>query len=189
MTWMVSGGSVFKQIDREESLIHLMRVNLLKRMESSINSFSLTLARLLENVRDIISRIDSHEDSEIEELSIEEIEIDDDDFAPYLIGSKIKVLLQDVDRVRWRQELEEDEVLLVKLLREAREIDASRDKKLRYLKELITAKCSNPINSDNKKVLIFTAFADTAKYLYKNMADMGTGQTWHPFRVGNRHRW
>jgi len=126
----VSGGSVFKQIDREESLIHLMRVNLLKRMESSIHSFALTLARLLENVRDIISRIDSHEDSKIEALSIEEIEIDDDDFAPYLIGSKVKVLLQDVDRVRWRQELEEDEMLLVKLLREGREIDASRDEKL-----------------------------------------------------------
>ncbi|MBW1795255.1 MAG: DEAD/DEAH box helicase family protein [Deltaproteobacteria bacterium] len=167
----VSGGSVFKQIDREESLIHLMRVNLLKRMESSINSFALTLARLLEKVRDIISRIDSHDESEIEELSIEEIEIEDDDFAPYLIGSKIKVLLQDVDRVRWRQELEEDEVLLVKLLREAREIDASRDEKLRRFKELIVAKCGSPINSDNKKVLIFTAFADTAQYLYENIAE------------------
>lgn len=165
----VSGGSVFKQIDREESLIHLMRVNLLKRMESSINSFALTLARLLENVRDIINRIDSHEVSEIEELSIEEIEIDDDDFAPYLIGSKIKVLLQDMDRVRWRQELEEDEVLLVKLLREAREIDAPRDEKLRRLKELIAAKCGKPINAGNKKVLIFTAFADTAKYLYESI--------------------
>ena len=165
----VSGGSVFKQIDREESLIHLMRVNLLKRMESSINSFALTLARLLENVRDIINRIDSHEESEIEELSIEEIEIDDDDFAPYLIGSKIKVLLQDMDRVRWRQELEEDEVLLVKLLREAREIDAPRDEKLRRLKELIAAKCGKPINAGNKKVLIFTAFADTAKYLYESI--------------------
>ena len=165
----VSGGSVFKQIDREESLIHLMRVNLLKRMESSINSFALTLARLLENVRDIINRIDSHEVSEIEELSIEEIEIDDDDFAPYLIGSKIKVLLQDMDRVRWRQELEEDEVLLVKLLREARKIDAPRDEKLRHLKELIAAKCGKPINTGNKKVLIFTAFADTAKYLYESI--------------------
>ena len=167
----VSGGSVFKQIDREESLIHLMRVNLLKRMESSINSFALTLARLLEKVRDIINRIDSYEESEIEELSIEELEIDDDDFAPYLIGSKIKVLLQDVDRVRWRQELEEDEVLLVKLLREAREIDALRDEKLRHLKELIAAKCGNFINPGNKKILIFTAFADTAKYLYENIAE------------------
>jgi len=73
--------------------------------------------------------------------------------------------------VRWRQELEEDEVLLVKLLREAREIDALRDEKLRHLKELIAAKCGNLINPGNKKILIFTAFADTAKYLYENIAE------------------
>ena len=166
----VSGGSVFKQIDREESLIHLMRVNLLKRMESSINSFALTLARLLEKVRDIINRIDSYEESEIEELSIEEVEIDDDDFAPYLIGNKIKVLIQDVDRVRWKQELEEDEMLLVKLLREARGIDVLRDEKLRRLKEIIIAKCRNPVNLGNKKILIFTAFSDTAQYLYESIS-------------------
>ncbi len=81
-------------------------------MESSINSFALTLARLLDNVRGIINRIDLHEDSEFEELSIEDVEIDDDDFAALLIGNKIKVLIQDVDRVRWRQELEEDEATL-----------------------------------------------------------------------------
>ena len=166
----MAGGSVFKQIDREESLIHLMRVNLLKRMESSINSFALTVERLLGNVRNVIARIESHEESAVEELGIEDIEIDDDDFAPYLVGSKIKVLLQDVDRVRWRQELEEDEALLVKLLREARVIDASRDEKLRHLKELIATKCANPVNPGNKKVLVFTAFADTAEYLYEHIA-------------------
>ncbi len=167
---VLAGGSVFKQIDREESLIHLMRVNLLKRMESSINSFALTLGRLLANVRQMIGRIDAHEGSEVEELSIEDIEVDEDEFAPYLIGSKIKVLLQDVDRVRWRQELEEDKELLIKLLRQAREIDASRDEKLLRLKEVIAAKCADPMNPGNKKVLVFTAFADTAEYLYKNIA-------------------
>jgi len=166
----VSGGSVFKQIDREESLIHLMRVNLLKRMESSINSFALTLGRLLSNVRELIARIDAHEESQVEELNIEDIEVDDDDFAPYLIGSKIKVLLQDVDRVRWKQELQEDGELLVKLLRAARQIDAPRDEKLSCLKEVITAKCEAPINAGNKKVLLFTAFADTAEYLYQNIS-------------------
>jgi len=168
---VVTGGSVFKQIDREQSLIHLMRVNLLKRMESSINSFALTLERLLNNVREIIERIDSHDNCEIDEMSIEDIEIDEDDFSPYLIGSKIKVLIQDVDRVRWKQELEEDEELLVKLLRQAREIDAPRDEKLRHLKRLILNKCQETINPGNKKVLIFTAFADTAEYLYENIAD------------------
>ena len=166
----VAGGSVFKQIDREESLIHLMRVNLFKRMESSINSFALTLEKLLQGVRNIISRIDSHEEMDVEELSIEEIEVESEEFSPFLIGSKVKVLISDVDRIRWKQELEEDEELLVKLLREAREIDPQRDEKLHSLKQMIAAKSEKPINTGNHKVIVFTAFADTANYLYKNIA-------------------
>ncbi len=166
----VAGGSVFKQIDREESLIHLMRVNLFKRMESSINSFALTLEKLLQGVRNIISRIDSHEEIDVEELSIEEIEVESEEFEPFLIGTKIKVLIQDVDRIRWKQELEEDEELLVKLLREAREIDPARDAKLRRLREVFAAKLKQPLNPDNRKVIVFTAFANTANYLYKNIA-------------------
>ena len=163
-------GKMFRQLDREESLIHLMRVNLLKRMESSIHSFALTLERLLKGVRAILERIETHEQSDVEEFSIEDIEIEDAEFDPYLVGNKVKVLLHDVDRIRWKQELEEDEELLVRLLREAREIDPSRDDKLQKLKRLITEKCSSPINAANKKIIIFTAFADTADYLYDNIA-------------------
>jgi hypothetical protein len=167
----LAGGSVFKQIDREENLIHLMRVNLLKRMESSINSFALSLERLLHNVQGVIERIDTHEDGEIEELNIEDIEIEDEAFTPHLIGRKVKVLLKDVDRIRWKQELKEDEDLLIKLLREARVIDADRDEKLCRLKQALTEKWTQPLNPENKKALVFTAFADTAKYLYDNIAD------------------
>ena len=165
----VSGGSVFKQIDREESLIHLMRVNLFKRMESSIHSFALTIERLLRDVRSILHRIETHDDS-IEELSIEEVELEDESFDAYLVGNKVKVLIQDMDRIRWRQELKEDEELLVKLLREARDVTVDRDEKLRRLKEAIESKCSNHINAGNRKVLVFTAFADTAAYLYEHVS-------------------
>jgi superfamily II DNA or RNA helicase len=167
----VAGGSVFKQIDREQSLIHLMRVNLFKRMESSINSFSLTLEKLLFGVRSIISRIDTHEEMDIDDLKIEDIEVESDEFGPFLIGNKVKVLIQDVDRVRWKQELEEDEELLVKLLDSARKIDAERDAKLHSLKTMIAEKAAHPFNLNNKKIIIFTAFADTAKYLYANIAE------------------
>lgn len=167
----LAGGSVFKQIDREENLIHLMRVNLLKRMESSINSFALSLERLLHSVQGIIGRIDAHDESAVEELGIEDIEIEDEAFTPHLVGRKVKVLLKDVDRIRWRQELKEDEELLVKLLREAREIDADRDEKLRRLKESLKEKWAAPINPENTKVIVFTAFADTAQYLYDNIAE------------------
>ncbi|MFC2099453.1 helicase-related protein [Candidatus Bipolaricaulota bacterium] len=167
----LAGGSVFKQIDREENLIHLMRVNLLKRMESSINSFALSVERLLANVQGIIERIDAHDDSAIEELSIEDIEIEDESFTPHLVGRKVKVLLKDVDRIRWKQELKEDEEQLVKLLREAREIDAGRDEKLRRLKGILAEKWTHPLNPKNQKAIVFTAFADTAQYLYDNIAE------------------
>jgi len=167
----LAGGSVFKQIDREQNLIHLMRVNLLKRMESSINSFALSLGRLLANVQELIERIDNHDETAVEELSIEDIEIEDEAFTPHLVGRKVKVLLKDVDRIRWKQELKEDEDLLIKLLRQAREIDASRDEKLRRLKEALEEKWTTPLNPGNAKVIVFTAFADTAQYLYDNIAD------------------
>lgn len=163
-------GTIFKQLDREESLIHLMRVNLLKRMESSIHSFGLTVERMLNGVKDLLDRIDNHEQSDVEEFNIEEIDQESAEFEPFVVGKKVKVLLQDVDRIRWRQDLEEDHTLLVQLLREAREIDPARDDKLIKLRRLIENKLANPVNNGNKKVIVFTAFADTADYLYDNLA-------------------
>lgn len=166
----VQGGRSFRQLDREESLIHLMRVNLLKRMESSINSFALTVGKLLAKVRLLLERIDAHDATDIEELSIEEIDLEDESFDAYLVGTKVKVLLQDVDRIRWRQDLEEDEQLLEALLREAEQVDAARDEKLHRLRAIIAEKVRNPLNAGNRKVIVFTAFADTAEYLYENLS-------------------
>ncbi len=167
----LSQGSVFRQIDREESLIHLMRVNLFKRMESSIHAFALTVENLLNSVRVILERIEKHEDSDVEELDIENLEIESEEFTPYLIGNKIKVLIKDVDKIKWKQELQEDESRLTKLLRESRMVVAGRDAKLYELKRIISEKINTPINDSNRKVLIFTAFADTAIYLYSNLAE------------------
>lgn len=163
------GNSIFRGVDREQSLIHLMRVNLLKRMESSINSFGLTLEKLLGNVEALIERIDAHDESAVEELSILDLDLDDE-FDPMLVGNKVKVLLKDVDRVRWRQDLEEDQRRLIELAADARRVDASRDEKLRWLRTVIADKIEHPINDGNQKIIIFTAFADTAEYLYVNIA-------------------
>ncbi len=166
------GSSVFKQVDREQSLIHLMRVNLLKRMESSINSFALTLEKLLKEINYLIQKIDNHEEGgNIEELSIEDIEIENEEFSAFLIGRKVKVLIQDIDAVRWKQDLQEDQNRLTILLHESRMIEAQRDAKLHRLKDIITHKCQHPVNPGNKKVIVFTAFADTARYLYEHLAD------------------
>lgn len=167
----VAGGSVFRQVDREQSLIHLMRVNLFKRMESSIHSFSMTLEKLLEEVESLLSKIKDHNANDsVEEIDIEDIEVDDDEFAPFVVGKKVKVLIQDMDLIRWAQELEEDKEILKNLINPSKVIKSPEDEKLRHLKSLIQNKINNPINPNNKKVIVFTAFADTAKYLYENLS-------------------
>ena len=167
----VGGGKgKFKQLDREASLIHLMRVNLLKRMESSIYSFALTVEKLLAQVDDLLDKIHNHTTQEIEEVSVEEAELDSPELADLVAGNKTKVLIQDTDQVLWKQDLEEDKALLEKLLADAKCIDAERDAKLKSLKVTISAKVRRPINPDNNKVIVFTAFADTAMYLYQHIA-------------------
>jgi len=170
------GASVLRQVDRERSLIHLMRVNMLKRMESSINSFALTVGKILGQIDGLIARIDGHGDNEIEELSIEEIDTESQEFDDYLIGNKVKVLIQDIDRVRWRQDLQEDRDYLAALLDDARAVDALRDSKLARLKDVIAEKIRQPVNPGNRKVIIFTAFADTANYLYREIAPWAAQQ-------------
>lgn len=173
----VAGGkSVFRQIDRERNMIHLMRINMLKRMESSINSFALTVGKIHGMIGALIAQIENQANSEIEELSIEDIETDSPEFEELLIGKKIKVLIQDLDVIRWKQDLEEDQELLGQLLDEAKKVEAERDAKLQTLKKVIADKIQNPINEGNKKIIIFTAFSDTADYLYKNIADWARGE-------------
>lgn len=165
------GRSTFRQIDREINLIHLMRVNLLKRMESSIYSFGLTVQNILSRIENLLEKIEKGDDYTDDSLNITDIDIDDQELEDKLIGSKVKVLLKDMDIVRWKQDLESDKNYLNNLLLEANKINASRDAKIAHLKELIREKINNPINSTNKKILIFSAFADTANYLYENLSE------------------
>ena len=168
-TKVKGGESIFRQLDREESLIHLLRVNILKRMESSVVAFALTIERQLSDVDALLAKIDAHEGA-IEETSIDDIDIDDPAFETLLVGRKVKVLLQDVDRVRWRQDLTEDRKRLEALRTAARLVTADRDAKLAAVKQIIAQKVQAPVNSDNRKILLFTAFADTADYLYRALA-------------------
>jgi len=173
----VKGGkSTLKQVDRERSLIHLMRVNMLKRMESSIHSFALTTGKIHAQVEAMLAKIEALESEEIEELSIEDIEADSPELEDLMIGRKVKVLIQDLDLVRLKQDLEADRVLLAYLLEEARQVEADDDAKLQALKDTISAKLKNPINDGNRKVIVFTAFSDTAEYLYSHIHDWALQQ-------------
>ncbi|MCK9294163.1 MAG: SNF2-related protein [Desulfobulbaceae bacterium] len=168
-TQIRGGEGFFRQVDREESLIHLLRVNVLKRMESAVSSFALTVQRQLRDVEDTLARIEAHAE-EIEELDITDVDIEDPAFESLLVGRKVKVLLGDVDLIRWKQDLIEDRNRLATLHAAAREVNAARDAKLAALKEIIASKSRNPINPGNRKVIVFTAFADTAAYLYEQLA-------------------
>ncbi|MBL4746674.1 MAG: DEAD/DEAH box helicase family protein [Flavobacteriaceae bacterium] len=170
-TYLQDSNAVFTQVDREKSLIHLMRVNLLKRMESSINSFSLTVEKLHGKIGNLLEKIQHKSEYYSDELSISEIEIDDPTLADYLIGNKTKVLIQDMDLIKWKEYLLEDQTRLEKLWIESREIDQQRDKKLNTLYEIIKEKVRNPLNENNKKIIVFTAFADTAEYLYNFISE------------------
>jgi len=173
-TQVKGGTGFFRQVDREESLIHLLRVNVLKRMESAVPSFALTVQRQHRDVEATLARIEAQAD-ELEEieLSIDELDLDDPAFESLVVGRKVKVLLNDVDLVRWRQDLIEDRNRLATLVSAARQVDAARDAKLIALREVIAHKCRNPINPGNRKVIVFTAFADTARYLYEQLAPWG----------------
>ena len=168
-TQIRGGESFFRQVDREESLIHLLRVNVLKRMESAVSSFTLTVQRQLRDVESTLAHIEAHAD-DIEEIDIADVDIDDPEFETLLVGRKVKVLLSDVDLIRWKQDLIEDRNRLSTLLAAARQVDAARDAKLTALRDMIRNKCRNPINFGNRKIIVFTAFADTAEYLYAQLA-------------------
>ena len=158
------GEGFFRQVDREESLIHLLRVNVLKRMESSVASFALTVERQLADVEATLAKIEAQAEA-VEEIDIEDVDVDDPAFESLLVGRKVKVLLQDVDRVRWRQDLIEDRNRLATLLSAAQQVDAARDAKLDGAARSHRAtSAASRINPGNRKVIVFTAFADTAHY-------------------------
>ncbi len=173
-TKLESGEGFFRQADREESLIQLLRVNALKRMESSVTSFALTVRRQRDDVEATLARIEEQAD-ELEELDIADVDIEDPAFESLLVGRKVKVLLQDVDLIRWRQDLIEDRNRLATLHAAACEVSATRDAKLAELRAVIERKCHAPINPENRKVIVFTAFADTARYLYDELAPWAHG--------------
>lgn len=172
------GKSSFKQADRERSLKILMRINLLKRLESSVESFRITLNKIIGQIDAILMAIenferngiaDSFEDIELTNYNPDEDveEIMNDEFS---IGTKVKIELQDMNTLGWKQDLTNDVTILKELLSEMNKVTPERDSKLQELLNLISNKVENPINPDNKKVIIFSAFADTANYLYKTIS-------------------
>lgn len=163
------------QSGREQGIRRLMSINLLKRLESSVNSFQLTLKRIESLIDETIQSIDrfekyGHSDIDMYEASDSEWDIDDNNTDYFTVGKKVKIDLADMDYKTWRAELEKDAKTLELLTLMVADITPEHDTKLQELLKLVSDKIENPINPGNKKVLIFSAFSDTAEYLYEHVS-------------------
>ena len=168
-------GNELTQKGREQGIRKLMSVNLLKRLESSVNSFQLTLQRiysLINNTVDKINRFEQYGASSIDmyESVDTEWDIDDSNTEYFTVGNKVQIDLADMDYKTWRAELNSDIEVLDDLMNMLNVITPEYDGKLQKLLDVISKKIDNPINTNNKKVLIFSAFSDTAEYLYEHVS-------------------
>ena len=168
-------GENLTQDGREQGIRRLMSINLLKRLESSVYSFQLTLTRireLIDSTIEAINRFETYGSADIAMYEAQESEFDMDDGNTdyFSVGRKVKIDLADMDYKTWRTELQQDAEVLELLTLMVADITPEHDGKLQDLLSLLSHKIENPINPDNKKVIIFSAFSDTAEYLYENVS-------------------
>lgn len=167
----------FTQANREQGIRRLTAINLMKRMESSVYSFNLTIKRIKDLIKDTINTIDRFDKYSTVNLDLTDIsnvdEFDDEDRNTddlFSLGRKVKINLADMDYVSWRESLAKDAEVLELLTLMVGDITPEHDSKLQELFSVIDNKIAHPINEGNKKIIIFTAFADTAGYLYDNVS-------------------
>jgi len=169
------GRGTLRQADRERSLQALMTTNLLKRLESSVYAFRRTLEALSGNITGTLDAIERFENSGGLD-SVVDLEIDDDvadedeELSGFSVGKKVKIALADIDVKAWKQELSGDRLIIDDLLAEMQRVKPEDDAKLQHLVSEIAEKIAAPLNPGNRKVIVFTAFADTANYLYAQLA-------------------
>lgn len=168
-------GANLTQKGREQGIRRLMSINLLKRLESSVSSFSLTLSRIKDLITHTIETIDRFEKSGTADLDVYEatdtdFDMDDGNTDYFSVGKKVKIDLADMDYKSWRNELKQDSDVLELLTLMIADITPEYDTKLQSLLSLISDKIENPINDANKKILIFSAFSDTAEYLFDHVS-------------------
>lgn len=168
-------GSYLGMSGREKGLKKLMAINLLKRLESSVNSFRLTLDRMKQQIDETLEAIntflETRQDIRLSTQTLDTMLDGDDSENDFLIGGKkTRVALADMDCRSWKRDLEADQEILGLLLTMLEDITPEHDSKLQMLIENLREKFKNPINGNNKKVIVFTAFSDTAEYLYENLA-------------------
>ena len=176
----VGSGSGLSMKGREKGIRQLMAINMLKRLESSVNSFRLTIQRIENLIESTINKIEKYTNEhynqmsfDVDDYDLDRVAEDEEFYSSATIGGgkKTKIELADMDHKSWRTYLEQDTETLNLLLVMLKDITPRHDSKLQQLIEDLDYKFTHPINGKNKKVLIFTAFSDTAEYLYSELSD------------------
>ena len=179
-TQVDGGRGRLRQVDREKSLRALMTTNLLKRLESSVHSFRLTLQSLQGTLQQTLTLIEHFKQQGGQKKVAEEVGLysaasfDEEDLDadnPFSVGKKIRIDLQDLDLPSWEFELREDLAGLSTLIESIAPITPEHDAKLQHLQQLIEDKIKQPLNEGNRKILIFSAFSDTTDYLYQHLSN------------------
>ena len=168
-------GEGLTQTGRELGIRRLMSINLLKRLESSVYSFLLTLRRIDAYINNTLQAIDHFETYgnstlDVYDVSGSDWDSDDENTEYFTVGNKVKIELVDMDYVSWRRDLLKDKEVLDLIIIMVEDITPEHDSKLQKLLKLVSHKIENPINDANKKVIIFSAFSDTAEYLYAHVS-------------------
>lgn len=191
-TQVEGGRGRLRQVDRERSLQALMTTNLLKRLESSVEAFRITLRSLAANISRAMSAIQEFEQSQgvpgitAYVADLEALDADDDELTgleEFNVGRKVQISLADMDLPSWKHDLETDLALIDELVASMDKVTPEDDAKLQHLKQLVAGKVAEPLNPGNRKVLIFTAFADTANYLFAHLAPFLRQRELHTARV------
>jgi len=171
------GTGTLKQVDKEKGLRVLVSINLLKRIESSVYSFRKTVEGLVHQIQLALEAIGKGAKADYEGI---ESRLNDEDFdweagwgdQEAVIGNKVKVHIADMDITKWQEDLEEDLFVLEQILSDIQPIHGETDNKLQDLIQLMDDKIGQPLNGENKKVIVFTAFSDTADYLYEQLEQL-----------------
>ena len=171
------GRATLKQVNRERALQRLMTINMLKRLESCVDSFRITLKKIkevnqntLKSIIDFENHKSEHKNYELNQIDEDDFDNDDFDITNESTLGKVKIDFADMDLKLWKNDLKSDIDTLDTLYDLMMIVSPDKDLKLRKLLSLIDNKINNPINPNNKKVLIFSAFADTTNYLYDNIS-------------------
>ena len=167
---------------RETGIRKLMAANLLMRLESSVSSFRLTLERVFSIMNQCLNTIEVFKAEGAASAKVDassygegfDLDYEDADFMDFSVGGKTQFDLRDLDWKSWEKEVRDDAQTIEGLLEMIRGIDAEHDDKLLRLERLIAEKVAHPINPGNKKVIVFTAFADTANYLYEHISEFAS---------------